>query len=181
MRRLVVLVAALALLGCPRASAAPEGATVARVTCTSNLDGSPPGLTDIYHPCTSADPTLSYGTRHFGPSPSGTCSPEVKGGNTGVDYIVWNNGQASTWEYTRDVMMANGSLRIHQEGTITGGLFAGDRAVEDLTVVLPAAYLHGALSDQRSADCRTAEGDGPPEPLIAGRYVATGSLQITQG
>ena len=78
-------------------------------------------------------------------------------------------------------MMANGSVRIHQEGTITAGLFAGDRAVEDLTVVLPAAYLHGSLSDQSPADCQTSEGGGPPKPLIPGRYVATGSLQITRG
>ena len=180
MRRLVVLVAALTLLGCPGASASPKTATVVDVTCTSNVDGSPPGLTDIYHPCASTDATLSSGSRHLGPSPSGSCSPEVKG-NTGKDYIVWNNGQVSTWEYTRDVMMANGSVRIHQEGTITAGLFAGDRAVEDLTVVLPAAYLHGSLSDQSPADCQTAEGGGPPKPLIPGRYVATGSLQISRG
>ena len=106
--------------------------------------------------------------------------PEVKG-NTGKDYIVWSNGQVSTWEYTRDVMMANGSVRIHQEGTITAGLFAGDRAVEDLTVVLPGAYLRGSLSDQRPAECQTTEGGPPPEPLVPGRYVATGSLQITRG
>ena len=180
MRRLVVLVAALTLLGCPGASASPETATVVDVTCTSNVDGSPPGLTDIYHPCASTDATLSSGSRHLGPSPSGSCSPEVKG-NTGKDYIVWNNGQVSTWEYTRDVMMANGSVRIHQEGTITAGLFAGDRAVEDLTVVLPAAYLHGSLSGQSPADCQTSEGSGPPKPLIPGRYVATGSLQISRG
>jgi hypothetical protein len=180
MRRLVVLIAALALLGCPGASASSDSGTVVDVTCTSNVDGSPPGLTDIYHPCTSTDPTVSYGTRHFGPSPSGTCSPEVKG-STGKDYIIWGNGQVSTWEYTRDVMMANGSVRIHQEGMITAGLFAGDRAVEDLTVVLPAAYLQGSLSDQSPADCQTTAGGGPPEPLIPGRYVATGSLQITRG
>jgi hypothetical protein len=180
MRRLVVLVAALTWVVCPWASASADTATVVDVTCTSNVDGSPPGLTDIYHPCTSTDPTVSYGTRHLGPSPSGTCSPEVKG-NTGRDYIVWSNGQASTWAYTRDVMMANGSVRIHQEGTIIAGLFAGDRAVEDLTVVLPAAYLQGSLSDQSPAECQTAGGGGPPEPLIPGRYVATGSLQISRG
>ena len=180
MRRLAALVAALTLLGCPGASASPDTASVVDVSCTSNVDGSPPGLTDIYHPCTSTDPTVSSGRRQLGPSPGGTCSPEAKG-NTGKDYIVWSNGQVSTWEYTRDVMMANGSLRIHQEGTITAGLFAGDRAVEDLTVVLPGAYLHGSLAHQSPADCQTAEGEGPPEPLIPGRYLATGSLQISRG
>lgn len=180
MRRLVVLAAVLALLGCPGASAASDTAAVVDVTCTSNVDGSPPGLTDIYHPCTSTDPTLSSGRRHLGPSPSGSCSPEVRG-DTGRDYIVWSNGQVSTWEYKRDVMMANGSLRIHQEGTITAGLFAGDRAVEDLTVVLPGAYLHGSLSDQGPDGCQTEEGGTPPEPLVPGRYLATGTLQISRG
>lgn len=180
MRRLVALVAGLTLLGGQGAPASAETAMVVDVTCTSNVDGSPPGLTDIYHPCTSTDATLSSGRRHLGPSPSGSCSPEVKG-NTGKDYIVWSNGQVSTWEYTRDVMMANGSVRIHQEGTITAGLFAGDRAVEDLTVVLPGAYLHGGLSDQSPADCETAEGGTPPKPLVPGRYVATGSLHLSRG
>jgi len=179
-RRLVVVVAALTVLGCQGAPASADTAPVVDVSCTSNVDGSPPGLTDIYHPCTSSDSTVSSGSRHLGPSPSGTCSPEAKG-NTGTDYIVWSNGQVSTWEYTRDVSMANGSVRIHQEGPITAGLFAGDRAVEDLTVVLPGAYLRGSISDQSPADCQTAEGGTPPEPLIPGRYLATGKLEISRG
>jgi|SRR5688572_7251704 hypothetical protein len=180
MRRLVVLVAALALLGCPVASASADTVTIVDVSCTSNVDGSPPGATDIYHPCSSTDPTVSSGHRQFAPSPVGSCNPEVKG-NTGKDYIVWSNGQVSTWEYTRDVMMANGSLRIHQEGTITAGLFAGDRAVEDLTVVLPGAYLHGSLPDRSADECQTAEGGGAPQPLVPGRYLATGKLEISRG
>ena len=179
MRRGVVLVAALTMLGWPSATASADTATDVDVTCTSNVDASP-GLPDIYHPCTSSDPTVSSGRRHVGPSPSGTCSPEAKG-NTGKDYIVWNNGQVSTWEYTRDISMANGSARIHQEGTITAGLFAGDHAVEDLTVVLPGAYLRNPISDQRTDECQTANGDTPPEPLIPGRYLATGKLQISRG
>ena len=183
MRRLVVLVAALTSLGCPWASASSDPAAVVDVTCTSNVDGASPGLPDIYHPCTSTDPTLSSGRRHLGPSPSGSCSPEVAG-TTGKDYIVWNNGQTSTWEYTRNVGLANGSVRIHQEGTITAGLFAGDQAVEDLTVVVPAAYLHGAAPPWPGPDeCRTAEGgtDQPPQPSVPGHYQATGRLQISRG
>jgi hypothetical protein len=178
MRRLVVVVAALALLGCPGPPASADTTTVVDASCTSNVDASSPGLPAIYHPCASTDSTLSSGRRHLGPSPSGTCSPEAKG-NTGKDYIVWNNGHVSTWEYTRDVSMTNGSVRIHQEGTITAGLFAGDLAVEDLTVVLPGAYLRDPISDQSPTDCQTAEGDTSPEPLIPGRYLATGKLQIS--
>jgi hypothetical protein len=179
MRRLVLLVAALTLPGAPWASASTDTATVVDVACTSNVDGSPPGLTDIYHPCTSTDSTVSAGRRHVTPSPVGSCSPEANG-NTGKDYIVWSNGQISTWEYTRDVSPANGSARIHQEGTITSGLFAGDHAVEDLTVVLPGAYLHAGAAGQSPDECQTAEGE-TKGPLVPGRYVATGTLQISRG
>ena len=178
MRRLVALVAVLTLPGGAWASASADTATVIDVACTANVDGSPPGLTDIYHPCTSTDPTLSSGRRHATPSPIGSCSPEARG-STGTDYIVWSNGQVSTWEYTRDVAPANGSLRIHQEGTITAGLFAGDHAVEDLTVVLPGAYLRAGAVDQRPRECQTADGEAK-EPLVPGRYVATGTLQISR-
>ncbi len=176
MRRLVVLVAALTLLGCPGASASSDTAGIVDVTCTSNVED---GLTDTYNPCTSTDSTVSSGRRHLAPSPNGTCGPEAKG-TTGKDFIVWSNGQVSTWEYTRDVSLTNGSVRIHQEGTITAGLFAGDHAVEDLTIILPAAYLRGGLSDQRPDDCQTADGEASPEPLLPGRYLATGELRISR-
>jgi hypothetical protein len=125
------------------------------VDCTSNAEGSfSPGTTvvDIYDPCKSTDSTLKSGKRH----------PDMAG-TTGTEDIVWNNGAVSTWAFKRDVMMANGSVRIHQEGTITAGLFAGDHAVEDLTVVIPAAYL-GASE----------------EPIVPRRYLATGRLQISK-
>jgi len=152
-RRLGVLVAAVTLLGCPWVSGAADAAAVMDADCTSNAEGSfSPGTTvvDIYDPCKSTDSTLKSGKRH----------PQMAG-TAGKEDIVWNNGAVSTWEFKRDVMMANGSVRIHQEGTITAGLFAGDHAVEDLTVVIPAAYLGAA-----------------EEPTVPRRYVATGRLQI---
>lgn len=155
MRRMGVLVAVLTLLGCPWASGTSDAATVMDVDCTSNVEGSfSPGTTfvDIYDPCKSTDSTLKSGKRH----------PQLTG-TTGKEDIVWNNGAVSTWEYTREVMPANGSVRVHQEGTITAGLFAGDHAVEDLTVLLPGVYL-GASE----------------EPTLPRRYVATGRLQISK-
>jgi hypothetical protein len=164
------------------------------VDCTSNVDASfAPGLTDTvvdtYDPCTSTDSTLKAGKRHLAYSPMDSCSPQVTT-TTGTDEIVWNNGKVSTWEYTREVTESNGSVAIHQKGKITAGLFAGDSANEDLTVLLPGAYVHDGASrvpsgredhadvpDRAPNDCATAEGGsgggGPAE-----RRLATGRLQI---
>ncbi|MGH9042075.1 MAG: hypothetical protein ACRDZ3_17790 [Acidimicrobiia bacterium] len=204
MRRVGVLVAALTLLGCPWASAASDAAM--DVDCTSNVDASlSPGpaeaegqsvttVVDKYDPCTSTDSTLKSGRRHLHYFPTDSCSPNVTT-TTGTEDIVWNNGQVSTWEYTREVAMANGSVTIRQKGKITAGLFAGDNANEELTVLIPAVYLsgrvvssappgregHGDVADGDPDSCQTADSETKPGGGgAADRRLATGRLQISK-
>ena len=193
MRRRGVVVAALTLLGSPWASVPSRAATGMEVECTSNVVSSfppQPGdaehhskvtVVDIYDPCTSTDATLKSGRRHLGPSQMDSCNAPAAA-TPGRDEIVWNNGNVSTWEYTRDATESNGSATVHQRGKITAGEFTGDTADEDLTVVLPGAYVFaGALRVPPRRQLGGDGGDRGADPCTVAQgqeKSATGRLQI---
>jgi hypothetical protein len=140
-------------------------------------------VVDIYDPCTSTDAALKSGKRHLESPQMDSCNAKAVA-TPGTDEIIWNNGKVSTWEYTSEATETNGSATVHQRGKITAGEFAGDTANEDLTVVLPGAYLfegalrvpprrelHGDVRDRAAENCEVPEGQ---------EKSATGRLQISK-
>ncbi|NUO57759.1 MAG: hypothetical protein HOV78_13895 [Hamadaea sp.] len=148
MRRLRSLTA-LALLAAGTAVALPSPAQAAPLdmTCTppsSNVSTYSPALTStpqtvtstitaLWGPCTSASqPAITSGYRSATVPFTGSCL-ELLQPATLTTTITWNTGQTSTVTTNYLGAIAGAVFTVTSTGTVTGGLFAGDSVVINLT------------------------------------------------
>ena len=129
------------------------------VTFTPGLTNEPRATKVVidrtFRPCSSNDKALSSGVSHDEHQATLSCSDQPHA-VSGTNDIRWDNGRASTFDFTGTSQEANGSGTGSGTGKITKGEFANDSV--DWVV---------NVSDPHPSDCSSPEGDRSDDGTVS--------------
>jgi len=144
---IVLTAAALAMSGVVFAAPAAQAVSVDALCVGTETVTYQPGLvltprtvdvtvSGILAPCASSDPDITSGTylQHFTTTLS--CAT-LLGGLAATRIFNWSNGESSSFSYNRAINDVGGQTTVTFAGTIVGGKFARDTAIEQVAFVTP--------------------------------------------
>jgi hypothetical protein len=142
------LLFAVALLAAIIVAPGPARAALVDVTCAgTETVAYQPGVlltpqtvqvdvSGVLAPCTSSDSSIASGTYAQHIVAVVSCAT-LLGPRTATRLLRWSNGHTSAFLYNAAVNNLGGQTTVTFTGTITGGEFQGDTAVEQVAFVTP--------------------------------------------
>ena len=166
----LLLTTALAIIALPAPAATAQSVDV---VCTgTETVAYQPGLlltpqtvhvvvTGTLTPCHSSDAGITAGGYQDNFAATLSCAT-LLAPRPGTRVVHWSNGRSSTFTYDSRINDAGGQTTVTFSGVITGGEFTGDRVVEQVAFVTPAA------AQCLASPGLTTLGPGPVVLTIAG-------------